>query len=354
MKNVKVAVWGFGAMGSGIVRALLTKKGVDIVGVCDLHPQRVGKSIFEVLDVARGDRADVVVTPDIDEAVRAGQCDICVIATDSFTAKVCDKVLRIVEKGVNVVTTAEEMAYPKANEPELAAKMDAAARAHGVSVLGTGVNPGLIMDILALCLSGGMTDVEFVQCRRVNSLSPFGPAVMEEQGVGLPVAEFEKRVAEGSMAGHVGFKESVYMMDEALGLGVDHFEQQMKPIVTDVDRRSPYGFAKAGDVAGVNMTGQGSRDGKVVIDMIHPQQIEPELGGTHTGDYIVLKGSPDISMEIRPEVDGGIGTIAMCINMIPHVINARPGLRTMIDLPVPHAIMGDYRDLIDEERKIVK
>ena len=354
MKNVKVAVWGFGAMGSGIVRALLTKKGVDIVGVCDLHPQRVGKSIFEALDVPRAERADVVVTSDIDEAVRAGQCDICVIATDSFTAKVCDKVLRIAEKGVNVVTTAEEMAYPKANEPELAAKMDAAARAHGVSVLGTGVNPGLIMDILALCLSGGMTDVEFVQCRRVNSLSPFGPAVMEEQGVGLPVAEFEKRVAEGTMAGHVGFKESVYMMNEALGLGVDHFEQQMKPIVTDVDRRSPYGFAKAGDVAGVNMTGQGSRDGKVVIDMIHPQQIEPELGGTHTGDYIVLKGSPDISMEIRPEVDGGIGTIAMCINMIPHVINARPGLRTMIDLPVPHAIMGDYRDLIDEERKIVK
>ena len=232
MKNVKVAVWGFGAMGSGIVRALLTKKGVDVVGVCDLHPQRVGKSIFEVLGADRGDRADVIVNADIDEVVRACECDVCVIATDSFTAKVFDKVLRIVGKGVNVVTTAEEMAYPKAGEPELAAKMDAAAREHGVSVLGTGVNPGLIMDVLALCLSGGMTDVESVQCRRVNSLSPFGPAVMEEQGVGLPVAEFEKRVKDGTMAGHVGFKESVYMMDEALGLGVDHFEQQMKPIVT--------------------------------------------------------------------------------------------------------------------------
>ena len=87
-----------------------------------------------------------------------------------------------------------------------------------------------------------------------------------------------------------GFKESVYMMDEALGLGVDHFEQQMKPIVTSIDRRSPYGFAKAGDVAGVNMTGQGTRGGKVVIDMIHPQQIEPEAEGTHTGDYIVSEG----------------------------------------------------------------
>ena len=132
MKNVKVAVWGFGAMGSGIVRALLTKKGVDVVGVCDLHPQRVGKSIFEVLGADRGDRADVIVNADIDEVVRAGECDVCVIATDSFTAKVFDKVLRIVGKGVNVVTTAEEMAYPKAGEPELAAKMDAAAREHGV------------------------------------------------------------------------------------------------------------------------------------------------------------------------------------------------------------------------------
>lgn len=53
-------------------------------------------------------------------------------------------------------------------------------------------------------------------------------------------------------------------------------------------------------------------------------------------------------MAITPEVPGGIGTIAMCVNMIPHVINARPGLKTMIDLPVPRAIMGDMRDLIEE------
>lgn len=354
MKEVKVAVWGFGAMGSGVVRALLGKKGVDVAGVCDLHPARVGKSIYEVLGVSRGAREEVLVCPDIDAVVRPGACDICVIATDSFTAKVYDKVMHVVGKGVNVVTTAEEMSYPAAGEPELTAKMDAAAKEHGVSVLGTGVNPGLIMDILALCLTGGMTDVQKVTCRRVNSLSPFGVAVMEEQGVGLPVAEFMSRVEDGTMAGHVGFKESVYMMDEALGLGVDKFEQQMSPIVTEVDRKSPYGFAKAGDVAGVNMTGQGLKNGAVVYDMIHPQQIEPELGGTHTGDYIELVGSPNISMAITPEVDGGIGTIAMCINMIPHVINARPGLRTMIDLPVPHAIMGDYRDMIDETRKIVK
>ncbi len=348
MENIKVAIWGFGAMGGGIAKVLMRKKGVEITGVCDIHPQRVGRSIYELLGVERGARADVLVCPEIEKVAARGAADICVIATDSFTKKAFPKIKLVVENGINVVCTAEEMSYPKANEPELTAEMDRLAKANGVSILGTGINPGLMMDLLAICLSGCMTDVDAVQCRRVNSLSPFGPAVMEEQGVGLTVADFEKGVADGTLAGHVGFAESVGMIAEALGWKVDKFQQQMKPIVTTVDRKSPYGFAKAGDVAGVNMTGQGFVDGEMKIDMIHPQQIEPEMEGTHTGDYIVLKGTPNVSMAINPEVDGGIGTIAMIVNMIPHVINARPGLKTMLDLRVPRAIMGDMRDMLEK------
>ena len=347
MENVKVAIWGFGAMGSGIAKVLLRKKGVDIVGVCDIHPERVNRSIYDILGVEKNGRPDVVVCSEIEKVVHDANCDICVLATDSFTRKAFDKIKYVVGQKVNVISTAEEMSYPKAQEPELAAEIDRLAKANGVSVLGTGINPGLMMDLLAICLTGCMTDVESVTCRRVNSLSPFGPAVMEEQGVGLTVDAFNKGVADGTLAGHVGFAESVGMIAEALGWKVDKFEQQMKPIVTSVDRKSPYGFAAAGDVAGVNMTGQGYVDGEVKIDMIHSQQIEPEMEGTHTGDYIVLKGTPEVNMAIKPEVDGGIGTIAMVVNMIPHVINARPGLKTMLDLPVPRAIMGDYRDYIE-------
>lgn len=348
MENVKVAIWGFGAMGSGIAKVLLGKKGVDIVGVCDIHPARIGKSIYDILGVDQAGREDVFINPQIEKVVHAGNCDICVIATDSFTKKAFPKIKYVVEQKVNVISTAEEMSYPKAQEPELTEEMNRLAKENGVSILGTGINPGLMMDLLAICLSGCMTDVESVTCRRVNSLSPFGPAVMEEQGVGLAVDVFNKGVEDGTLAGHVGFAESVGMIAEALGWKVDKFEQQMSPIVTSVDRKSPYGFAKAGDVAGVNMTGQGYVDGKVKIDMYHPQQIEPEMEGTHTGDYIELKGTPEVNMSIRPEVDGGIGTIAMIVNMIPHVINARPGLKTMLDLPVPRAIMGDFRDYIEE------
>ena len=346
MENVKVAIWGFGAMGGGVAKVLLQKKGVEITGVCDIHPNRVNQSIFELLSVERGEHRDVVVTPSIEQVVKKGACDVCVIATDSFTKKAFPKIKFVAEQGVNVVCTAEEMSYPKAQSPELTLEMDKIAKENGVTILGTGINPGLMMDLLAICLSGCMVDVQSVMCKRVNSLSPFGPAVMEEQGVGLTVEEFDAGVKNGTLAGHVGFAESVGMIGEAFGWEVERFEQQMKPIVTTVDRKSAYGFARAGDVAGVNMTGQGYVDGVLKIDMIHPQQIEPEAEGTYTGDYIVLKGSPEVNMQIRPEVDGGIGTIAMCVNMIPHVINSEPGLKTMLDLPVPRAIMGDFRNFI--------
>lgn len=121
-----------------------------------------------------------------------------------------------------------------------------------------------------------------------------------------------------------------------------------------MDRKSPYGFAAAGHVAGVAMKGWGTVDGQVKIEMDHPQQIEPEQVGIHTGDYVEIQGIPPVNMVNTPEIEGGIGTMAMIMNCIPHVINARPGLKTMVDIPVPHAIMGDMRDMIDEDCKLVK
>lgn len=348
-EKVKVAIWGFGAMGSGMARMILNKQGFAIVGVCDKNPNYVGKSIFDILGIERKDHPECIVKEDIDDCVTEKSCDIVLLATDSFTKNAYPKIIKLVEKKVNVISTAEEMAFPQAQNPELAKNMDLMAKENGVTILGTGINPGMMMDLLVVCLSGVMTDVKSIDVSRVNSLSPFGQAVMEEQGVGLTVQEFEAKMKENALAGHVGFAESISMIAKALGWKLENFTQQMEPIITDVDRKSAYGFAKAKDVCGVNMTGQGYVDGEIKINMHHPQQIEPHLGGVETGDYINIKGTPEVNMAIKPEIDGGLGTIAMCVNMIPHVINARPGLKTMIDLPVPRAIMGDVREMIEGE-----
>ncbi len=352
MENVKVIIWGLGAMGGGMADMLLKKKGVDIVGAVG-RGAKIGKSMYDYIQTEKGDRPDVLIgSPE--DVIKKGAADVVLCCTDSFTKVAFDRLKFVLEQGINVVSSAEEMAYPMAQEPELAKQLDEIAKANGVSIIGTGINPGLIMDLLVVTMTGCCEEVEHIVSRRVNSLSPFGPAVMKEQGIGITKEEFEEGVKTGHLSGHVGFHESIRMIGDAIGWPVEKITTSMDPIMTDVDRKSPYGFAAAGNVAGVAMKGSGYVDGELKIEMDHPQQIEPEQVGVSTGDYVIIKGTPNINMVNSPEVPGGVGTIAMCVNTIPHIINARPGLHTMIDLPVPRVIMGDMRDMICEEAKLVK
>ncbi|MFA5471579.1 MAG: 2,4-diaminopentanoate dehydrogenase [Acholeplasmataceae bacterium] len=345
MRPVKVVIWGFGAMGQGMADMLLTKKGVDIVGVCDINEKVVGKTVSNVLESIN--TCETIIESNIDEILEQSNPDIVLLCTDSFVKGAYPKIKKIVEKKINVITTAEEMAYPYQSHQALSQEMDDMAKKNGVTILGTGINPGFVMDLLVLCLSGTMKDVKHIDVKRINSLSPFGPAVMEEQGVGDTLDKYHERIENNDLAGHVGFNQSVHMIFKGLGIKPTRFEQQMSPIITNVDRKTKYAFAKKGTLAGINMTAQGYIDDDLFLNMDHPQQIEPLQEGVTTGDYIDIKGSPDIHMAITPEIDGGLGTIAICVNMIPHVINARPGLKTMIDLPIPRAILGDMSEMIE-------
>ena len=234
MEKVKVIIWGLGAMGGGMADMLLRKEGVEIVGAVG-RGAKIGKSMFDYIKTEKGDRKDVIIGS-YEDVIKPGAADIVLLCTDSFTKNAYDKLVYIMEQGINVITSAEEMSYPKAQNPELAAKLDECAKKNGVTCLGTGVNPGHIMDLLVLVMTGVLTDVEEITSRRVNSLSPFGPVVMEEQGIGISVEEFQKRKANHTMSGHVGFAESVGMMAEGMGLEVAEFAQQ-KPSCPTV---SPY------------------------------------------------------------------------------------------------------------------
>lgn len=349
MRNVRVGIWGFGAMGRGIAEMILKKQGIEIVGICDINPNIVGKDAIELLGLERGDKKPVLIYDKIEDVVAKGKCDIALLATDSFTKGAFPKIKYCLEQGVNVVSTAEEFSYPKVQEPELAKQIDEIAKANGVTALGTGINPGFVLDYLILALTGTCETVDHIKAARINDLSPFGHAVMEEQGVGIDVATFEKRMAEDDLAGHVGFPESIGMVVEGLGLELGEIKQTKDPIVSKTDRETPYAKVVPGTLAGIRQQGYGYVDGEVFIEMDHPQQILPETEGVSTGDFIEIQGTPNIKMSITPEIPGGIGTVSMVVNMIPQTINAEPGLATMLDLPVPRAIMGDFRQFIKKE-----
>lgn len=347
-EKVKVIIWGLGSMGRGIAEVLLNKKGVEISGVV-VRGEKIGQSFYDLIGVEQGEREDLR-AGSYEEVIKEGTADVALICTDSFVRDSFDKIKYCLERKINVISTAEEMAYPKAQEAELGQDLDRIARENQVTVLGTGINPGLIMDLLVLALTGASIDVDSIEAERINNLSPFGPAVMTGQGVGLTIDEFNKRVKEETLDGHVGFPESINMIADAIGWKLDgEVELSREPIVSSIYRKAPHAEVAKGKVAGCNMKGFGYIDGQAKIRMLHPQQVEPQSEGVETGDYIRIKGNPNINMTIKPEVPGGIGTIAMSVNMIPHVINSHPGLKTMIDLPVPRAILGDMRDLIERQ-----
>ncbi len=349
MRNVRAVLWGFGAMGRGIAEMVANKQGIEIVGVCDINPNVVGKDFYEVLGVDRAGRSEVLISNDINAVVSIPNVDVALLATDSFTKNAFDKIKLCLEHKINVVSTAEELAYPQAQSPELAKQLDEIAKANGVTVLGTGINPGFVLDYLILALTGTCETVESITASRVNDLSPFGHAVMEEQGVGITTDEFNKRMSENNLAGHVGFPESITMIADGMGFELDKIEQTKDPIVSSVARETQYAKVEPGNLAGIRQQGFGYVNGEKIITMDHPQQILPHLENVQTGDYITIKGKPDIKLSITPEIPGGIGTYSMVVNMIPQVINAEPGLATMLDLPVPRAIMGDFRNFIKKE-----
>ncbi len=338
MNPIRVLQWGLGAMGSGMARLMLEKSGLQIVAAIDGRPDYVGKDLGDVLGV--GKHLCVTVTNRPEDVLDKEKVDIVIIATTSWMVEQMPDLRKILNAGINCISIAEEMSDPDAQSPELGKELDELAKKNGVSILGTGVNPGFVLDLLVVALTGGNHSVTRIEASRVNDLSPYGPTVMKSQGVGTTPEAFHTGVADGSIVGHVGFPESIHMISEALGLGVDRIEQSREPIISKVYRETPHVKVEPGMVAGCAHIGIGYHGDKEVVKLIHPQQIHPHLENQDTGDYINIYGVPEIHMAVKPEIAGGKATMGIAVNMIPHVVAATPGLKRMIDLPTPAALMG--------------
>ena len=246
-KPIRVCQWGLGEMGGGMARLMLEKPGLEIVAAVG-RPRHAGKDLGEVLGL--GKNLGVIVTDNPETVLDKEKVDCVGLATTSWTAAQMPDLRKILGAGINCVTITEEMADPEAQSPELAAEIDELAKKNGVSVLGTGVNPGFVLDLLIVTLTAGCHSVERIEASRINDLSPYGHTVMKSQGVGTTPEAFRAGVADGTIVGHVGFPESIHMISQALGLGVDRIEQTRTPIVSNMHRETPHVKVQPGMVAG--------------------------------------------------------------------------------------------------------
>jgi 4-hydroxy-tetrahydrodipicolinate reductase len=346
--KLKVAVLGTGQMGSGIVRLLIRKRGLEIVGVYGRRADRSGLDVGEA--IGHGTKIGVELTNDLPGMLSSAKPDVVIQATCSRVEQAAVEIKTAVRGGANVISIAEEMAYPSYEAPGLSKEIRKLAVENEVTVVGTGINPGFVLDLLVITLTGVCYNVESITAKRVNDLSPYGPSVLQTQGVGITPEAFKKGVADGSVVGHFGFSESISMIAKALGWKIDKIEQTRNPIISKVHRETEFVKIEPGLTAGCTHTAKGYMDGRPVIHLIHPQQVHPYLEDVKTGDYIDIKGEPDVNLSSGPEIPGGIGTIALAVNMIPQVVSSLPGLKTMAELPAPAAVMGDVRQLIEDRK----
>ena len=345
--RIRAVVLGTGQMGSGIIRLLMRKQGVELVGVYGRRADRAGVDVGEAIGL--DEKLGVTLTADLPGMLTSAKPDVVIQATCSRVEQAADEIRTAVQGGANVISIAEEMAYPSYEAPGLSEEIHKLAMENEVTVAGTGINPGFVLDLLVISLTGVCYSVESITAKRLNDLSPYGPSVLQTQGVGITPEAFKKGIEDGSVVGHFGFNESISMIAKSLGWKIDKIEQTRDPIISTVHRKTQFVKIEPGLTAGCTHTAKGFIDGKPVIHLIHPQQVHPHLEDVQTGDYIEIKGEPDVNFSSGPEIPGGIGTIALAVNMIPQVINGAPGLKTMAELPVPAAIMGDIRELIKKK-----
>jgi hypothetical protein len=324
-QNIRVIQYGLGPIGAATARLVHERSGLELVAGVDIDPTKEGKDVGSVigLDMPLGFKV-VKSINDLDTQVQA---DLVLHTTNSFFPDFKPQILAILDAGFDVVSTSEELSFPWIANPEDAAEIDVAAKKAGKTVLGTGVNPGFLMDSLPLMLTSICQRVDHIHVQRVINASTRRGPFQKKIGAGLTVGEFKALIAAGKM-GHVGLSQSSGMVLHAFGKELVHFETSVEPILTQQLKETKYLVAQPGQVVGIKQIATASTE----TDEFMKLTFVAALDADNEQDTITITGKPNLQIRLQG-TNGDLATVAIAVNAIPRVIAADPGLVTMPDLP---------------------
>ncbi|HEX5050892.1 MAG TPA: dihydrodipicolinate reductase [Planctomycetota bacterium] len=325
---VRVVSFGLGPIGLAAARLALQKTSVQLIGAIDVDPAKVGKDVGDLLELGR--TTGVLVEADAAAALQRLKPDAVLHCTSSFLPMVKDQLLVAARCGVNVVSSTEELLAPDFQHAGLAAELDAAAKAGGASILGTGVNPGFAMDFVAVVASAVTFEVRSAKCVRIVDAATRRLPLQKKVGAGLTKAEFKQQMATGKF-GHIGMRESVALVARGLGLEVDRIEQTVEPVFAPEDHKTPFLTVKEGQVAGIRNHGYGYVGKAAVLHL----DLSMYVGAPDPRDEVVLDSTPPVHLTFQGGIAGDQATAAILVNNLHGVVAAAPGLRTVLDVAPP-------------------
>ena len=320
-QKIKVIFYGIGAIGSEIVRFGLTRPWLDIVGAIDSDPDKIGLDLGTVLGLETN--LGIKVSGDPAVLFSEVEADVVVLTTGSFLPAIYDQLETAVRAGLNVVTSAEELAFPTLQSAQLAEQLDGLAKEKGVTIKAAGINPGFVMDSLIVFLATASADIEHVWAKRVVNCSLRRRQLQMKVGAGLSVDQFKASLGN-KIFGHLGLMESAALVADSIGMIPDRITQSLEPVIAEQAVQSEYVKVRPGEVSGMRQVVRCLSKGNECVWL----EVGFFVGAMEPKDQIVIKGMTDIDVTIKDGIAGDQATVAILINAIAPILEAKPGLLT--------------------------
>jgi hypothetical protein len=325
---VRAVVYGVGAMGSIITR-LLVDKGATVVGAVGRSPSKVGRDLGEVAGL--GFELGVKVDEDSEAVMSRAAADVAVVAVSSYLETMFDHFRTCIEHGANVLTIEEESFFPWCTAPALATRLDALAKRHGVTIMGSGAQD-LYWMTLPCALMGAAHRVDSVHGRTTWNVDDYGPEVAQHVQAGFTREEFESHVERNGWPSFV-VRNTVDALVADAGLTPAKVTTSVQPVLASrpTPSRSLGREIAPGRLLGVT-------DTATITTREGPSFTFEQTGcvygpGQSDMNEWVVRGEPAELRLRNDNVPTRVATCTQVINRIPDVINAPPGFATVAQLP---------------------
>jgi 2,4-diaminopentanoate dehydrogenase len=327
---IRVVHFGLGAIGSSIARLTTAQRGIQVVGAIERDPAKIGQDLGEVIGLDHPIGAPVAADPGT--LLYQTRPDVVIHATASRFHEVYPQLLTCVQSGANVISTCEELIYPFAREPAASARLHRQAIQAGVTVLGAGVNPGFVMDLLPLLLTAPCVNIRSIAVTRIVDATSRRASLQQRIGAGLTLDQFRDHVARGAVR-HIGLPESIHMLSDGLGWQLAHISETIDPIIAHEWVRTPYLTVAPGQVRGLRQVARGRMHRRDVLTLTWQTAVGAQAD---THDAITIDATPPVKVVIQGGLHGDQAAAALGLHAIPRVLAAPPGLTTVLALPPIH------------------
>jgi hypothetical protein len=326
--RIKIAQFGLGPIGLETLRLAADKSWIKIVGAIDIAPGKRGQDLGQLAGIKalRGQR----VVGSLAELLKIARPDLIFHTTVSRFRPAFDQLEPLIREGISVVSSCEELLFPQLRDPRLAARLDELAKRSNARIVGTGVNPGFVMDVLPLCLTGVSRAVRAIHVQRVVNASTRRAPLQRKIGSGLPPSEF-RRLLRAGKAGHAGLKESLALIAHSLDWKAVRIVESGEPIIARHNICTEHVTVRRGQTCGLHQRAETRIKRRTCLTL----DLKMYLDAADPHDAIQIEGDPPLNLRIPGGVAGDDATVAALVNTAPRLLRAPPGLRLMTDLSLP-------------------